>query len=134
MVQRWLALVLDIVGAALAVFVVTLAVRLSSISSTGFTGVALINLITFTDSMKDGILSWTNLETSIGAVSRIRAFEASTLSENLPCEVEAPPENWPRAGDIKIQNLFASYKSVPPLSSYLKGDSSHVFMCHVPNM
>lgn len=118
MVQRWLTLVLDIVGAALAVFIVTLAVKLTSVSSTGFTGVALINLITFTDSIKDGILSWTNLETSIGAVSRIKAFEASTLSEKLPREVEVPPENWPKTGEVKIQNLSASYKSVHPLLCY----------------
>jgi ATP-binding cassette subfamily C (CFTR/MRP) protein 1 len=53
------------------------------------------------------------LETSIGAVSRIKAFSADTPSENLPAEMVVPPENWPMRGFIEIRNVSASYKYIP---------------------
>jgi ATP-binding cassette subfamily C (CFTR/MRP) protein 1 len=110
MVQRWLTLVLDFVGATLAVFVVSLAVKLRSTVSPGFTGVALVNLISFIDSLKNLILVWTMLETSIGAISRIKNFEAETKSENLPGESNIPPKSWPTRGEVEIQGISASYK------------------------
>jgi len=50
------------------------------------------------------------LETSIGAVSRVKAFSADTPSENLPAEVVEPPPNWPARGHIEIRSISASYK------------------------
>lgn len=52
MIQRWLTLVLDLIAMALAVVVVTVAVKMRSSTSPGFTGVALINIISFTDYLK----------------------------------------------------------------------------------
>lgn len=53
MVQRWLALVLDLTCAGLAFLIVTLAVQLRS--SPGFTGVALLNIITLGTNIGDFI-------------------------------------------------------------------------------
>ena len=55
------------------------------------------------------IRSWTQLETSIGAVSRLKSFSDTVESENLPCHVEMPPEEWPWYGNIEIDGVFARY-------------------------
>lgn len=111
MIQRWLTLVLDLIAMVLAVFVVSVAVKLRDTASPGFTGVALVNIVTFATSLKYLIQVWTEMETSIGAISRTKTFAAETGNENLPNEVNAPPENWPMNGQIELEHLFISYKT-----------------------
>lgn len=52
----------------------------------------------------------TKLETSIGAVSRVKTFSTDTQSEALPAEIVIPPENWPVRGLIEFKDVSASYK------------------------
>jgi ATP-binding cassette, subfamily C (CFTR/MRP), member 1 len=53
------------------------------------------------------IQSWTMLETSLGAITRINEFAASTPKE--PDGPDMPPENWPAHGAITISGLSAKY-------------------------
>jgi ATP-binding cassette, subfamily C (CFTR/MRP), member 1 len=50
------------------------------------------------------------LETSIGAISRVKAFSADTQSEALPAEIVVPPKNWPVRGLMEFRDVSASYK------------------------
>ncbi|KXH40319.1 hypothetical protein CNYM01_09093 [Colletotrichum nymphaeae SA-01] len=127
--QQWLTLVLDLTTTALALLVVGLAVHLRDTVSVALTGVSLVQLISFTETLKLLIQFWTSLETSIGAVARIKNF-----AEETPDEVEADalrrealmirsattggqrnPEativhGWPSRGAIEINNVVASYE------------------------
>ena len=49
------------------------------------------------------------VETSIGAVSRIKTFSEKVKSENLDGEDMELPEEWPDQGSIKIRGVSASY-------------------------
>lgn len=109
MVQQWLTLVLNLVTAALAVLIVGLAVRLRGSVSVGLTAVSLIQLITLAENLKVLIQFWTSLETSIGAVARIKNFSEETPDERLPGEDREPPADWPARGAIEIRGLSASY-------------------------
>ncbi|KAK7710055.1 hypothetical protein SLS63_013063 [Diaporthe eres] len=109
MVQQWLTLVLNLVTAALAVLIVGLAVRLRDSVSVGLTAVSLIQLITLAENLKILIQFWTSLETSIGAVARIKNFSEETPDERLPGEDQQPPQDWPSRGEIEIRDLSASY-------------------------
>lgn len=109
MVQQWLTLVLNLVTAALAVLIVGLAVRLRDSVSVGLTAVSLIQLITLAENLKILIQFWTSLETSIGAVARIKNFSEDTPDERLPGEDQEPPRDWPARGHIEIRDLSASY-------------------------
>ncbi|KAI0483144.1 multidrug resistance-like protein [Xylariaceae sp. FL0804] len=109
MVQRWLNLVLDLIVAALAILVVGVSVKLRDSLSVGLTGVSLVQLITFASTMQLLIQWWTSLETSIGAVARIKRFSEDTPDENLPGESHSPPESWPARGAIDIQGVSARY-------------------------
>jgi ABC-type multidrug transport system fused ATPase/permease subunit len=107
MLHFWLTLVLDLVSTAMAILLVTLTVTFRS--NSGFTGIALVNLVTFNQALQRIIQVWTSLDTSIGAVSRIRTFSQVTASEDLPDEIHGLPEEWPLHGEIVIRDVSASY-------------------------
>jgi ATP-binding cassette subfamily C (CFTR/MRP) protein 1 len=115
MIQRWLNLVLDSLVASLAVLLVALALCLPNTSSGGAIGVALSSVLSFNTSLKGLIMSWTQLETSIGSVARTQSFEKSTPSENQAESLD-PGTDWPR-GQVNVSNLTVSYGFValPPV-------------------
>jgi len=109
-VQRWLTLVLDLVVAAVAVILMVMVVELRGTISPGFVGVAMLNVILFSQSIKMLLTFWTNLETHIGSVARVKTFTEATAEENLPSEKHAPPPLWPLHGAIEIKSMSAEYR------------------------
>jgi ATP-binding cassette, subfamily C (CFTR/MRP), member 1 len=77
--------------------------------SIGLTAVSLVQLITFAETIKMLIQWWTSLETSIGAVARIKRFSEETPDENLPGENKPPLANWPLNGEVLVKDATASY-------------------------
>ncbi|KAF6838319.1 hypothetical protein CMUS01_04702 [Colletotrichum musicola] len=108
-IQRWLTLVLDLTVAALAIVLVSVAVALRGRVGAGFAGVALYNIMGLSSAMKAAVTVWTILETSIGAVARVKTFAEQTPRENKPQESQTPPASWPENGAIKFDNVTASY-------------------------
>ncbi|KAL2022218.1 hypothetical protein VTK56DRAFT_5828 [Thermocarpiscus australiensis] len=107
-VQVWLKMILDFVVTLLAVLVTTLAVTFRSSQSLGFLGLALVNLISLSTSFKYLITFWANLETSIGAVARIRRFNNDVEPEEK-LTLPEPYPNWPSRGEIELQHVTAAY-------------------------
>jgi ATP-binding cassette subfamily C (CFTR/MRP) protein 1 len=107
MVQQWLQAILNFSIAAVATILVTLATQLHA--NSGFTGVGLISLMSFSGILGNMISSWTLLETSLGAVSRLKSFSAMVKGEDLKGETERPAENWPTKGEVEIKNVSATY-------------------------
>ncbi|KAI1148901.1 P-loop containing nucleoside triphosphate hydrolase protein [Nemania diffusa] len=110
--QQWLTLVLNIVVAALAVVLVTLSLQLRS--NSGFAGASLVSLMSFGDSLSSVVMQWTKLETSIGAIGRLRTFNESVEPEDKEEEELVPAENWPSKGQIELQGVSASYDEETP--------------------
>lgn len=108
MIQRWLAFSLQLVVAMLSVVVVTLSTQLRS--NTAFTGASLIALMSFGDNLTYIIRMWTTLETSIGAVSRLKSFSEKVKPEDQEGEDVVPPKEWPQRGEIQINGVSASYE------------------------
>lgn len=108
MIQRWLGVTLQLVVAGLAVVFVTLATQLRSNSA--FTGASLVILMSFGDQLSLLVENYTLLETSIGAVSRLKAFSEKVASEDLAEENVIPPREWPLEGSIEINGVSASYE------------------------
>ncbi|EFX02174.1 ABC multidrug transporter [Grosmannia clavigera kw1407] len=112
--QRWLKLVLDLLVAGLAVVLMVLVVKLREEVGAGFVGLAILNVLTFSESLTMIIRDWTVLETSLGAVARVRSFTTTTADENRPDEDQPLPEGtgdelWPSRGAIEFRNVSASY-------------------------
>jgi ATP-binding cassette subfamily C (CFTR/MRP) protein 1 len=109
-IQRWLTLILDLIVAAMAVLLIILVVTLRGKISPGFVGVALLNVILFSQSIKMLLTFWTNLETHIGSIARIKSFTESTELENLTLETRLPPPEWPQSGAVEFDNIVSEYK------------------------
>ena len=106
-IQRWLLLNLGFLMAVVAILVVTLATQLNADS--GLTGAGMVAIIAFGGFLNSLILNYVELETSIGAVNRLKSFSATTEVEDLPGEDVVPPISWPEKGKIEIKNASASY-------------------------
>lgn len=109
-VQRWLTLVLDLVVAGMAVLLIVLVITLKGKLSAGYVGVALLNVILFSQSVKLLISFWTQLETHIGSVARIKTFTSEAVSENLDEETQEPPPHWPSEGKVEFKRINAAYR------------------------
>lgn len=90
-----------------------LVVSLRGTIDAGFVGVALLNVVLFSQSVKLLLTYWTNLETHIGSIARVKAFtqEARTEEEELGGgERKTSLNNWPDRGAIEFEGVSAGYK------------------------
>lgn len=108
-VQRWLTLVLDLLVAAVAVMLIIIVVELRGFLSGAYVGVALLNVILFSQHLKLVLQYWTMLETHIGAVARVRNFSSTVATEDGPNEDGPVPKSWPDQGAIEFREVSASY-------------------------
>lgn len=109
-IQRWLNVVLDLIVAGMAAVLVSLALLLPSSSSGGAVGLAMVNLIGFSSSLGMLVSQWTNLETSLGAIARIKSFVSDTPREQDDGEEAAVPDGWPSRGEVRLDGVVASYR------------------------
>ncbi|CAG1973904.1 unnamed protein product [Fusarium graminearum] len=109
MAQRFLATFLNLIVMVLAVGVVAISTQLRT--NSGFAGSSLVTLMSWGESISSLIQYYTQVEVSIGAVSRLKAFAQNVPSENLDQEDLEPAEEWPTQGDIAIRGVSASYKN-----------------------
>lgn len=107
MIQQWLNLVLDLVVMVMAAVLTTLAVRLRS--NSGFAGASLVTLMGFGESLSGIVIFYTRLETSIGAVARLKTFNETVKPEDRDEEDIVPPEQWPQRGVVELTGVSASY-------------------------
>ncbi|KAH8131304.1 hypothetical protein FP744_10009106 [Trichoderma asperellum] len=107
MIQEWLNLVLNVVVMLLAVAMTTLAVRLHSNSA--FAGAALYSLLSFGENLAGIVLFWTNLETSLGAIARLKTFNETVKPEDRDGETTVPPVQWPQRGVVELKGVSANY-------------------------
>ncbi|KAI0201172.1 P-loop containing nucleoside triphosphate hydrolase protein [Astrocystis sublimbata] len=114
-IQRWLVLVLDLVVAGLAVLLMGLAVALRSTINPGLLGIALVQLTSLSLALTALVQFWTLLETSLGAIARIKDFSESTPSEAITEESTEPPPNWPNHGALTFESVSARYLEDSPL-------------------
>lgn len=107
--QTLLGLVLDLLVAVLATVLVAVILHMKSGPSGNSTGLSLLALIFLGSYFNAVIESWTQLETSIGSLARLRSF-----IENTPKETDEgttkPPPDWPAQGKVVIRDLKARYR------------------------
>ena len=110
-IQRWLNLVLELLVAGIATLLVGISAALSSSPSAVAVGVSLINIMGFSQNLTNLVTSWVALETSLGAILRVKHF-----IETTPQELNAKSTNGERLPDLNgvlsIRDLFVSYGSV----------------------
>ncbi|KAJ5182197.1 hypothetical protein N7449_012344 [Penicillium cf. viridicatum] len=108
-IQRWLSIVLDVMVAVLVILLMVLIVELRQSVGAEYASLALLNIMSFSASLTWIVRQWTALETSIGAVSRLKTFTSTTPTENPEGECQSVPENWPDRGGIVLKRVSAFY-------------------------
>ncbi|KAH0354202.1 P-loop containing nucleoside triphosphate hydrolase protein, partial [Aureobasidium melanogenum] len=111
-VQNWLTLVLNLVVAGLATVTMAIVVKLRASRDAGYVALALINIMDIGPILEMLVVAWTQLETSMGAIARMKEFIESTPEEEQG-KVN-PPSDWMTEGSISITNLEASYSDTAP--------------------
>jgi ATP-binding cassette subfamily C (CFTR/MRP) protein 1 len=109
-IQQWLTLMLDLLVWIVAVALVATTILLKGPGSAGSLGIALNIVLTFNSALTGTIQSWTKLETSIGAVSRLQAFVEETRQESSREDVSSVHHGWPTQGRVSFKNVSAGYK------------------------
>jgi len=87
---------------------VGIAVSTSS-TGAGSVGLGLLNMLTPTQSLVLLITEWTELETSLGAIARLKDIETRTPSEAQVGETFIPDSSWPQHGNVCFNNVEAAY-------------------------
>jgi ATP-binding cassette subfamily C (CFTR/MRP) protein 1 len=108
-IQQWLQLVLDLFTAGIAILFVGIAVSTST-ATAGSIGLALLSMLTLNQALITTIVEWTELETSLGAVARLRNMEMCTPREEQDDEKLTPLESWPQRGSVEMDHVVAAYR------------------------
>jgi ATP-binding cassette subfamily C (CFTR/MRP) protein 1 len=132
-IQSWLGFVLDILTTFIAAVLVTIIVTWKDKFSAGNVGVSLVMIMTFSSVLMKMIKTWTMMESSIGAVVRVKQFVADTESEeNSDFNAEAE-QDWPMQGNVEFKSLVAAHS--PSTEPVIKGislsikPSEHIALC-----
>ncbi|RAO71528.1 uncharacterized protein BHQ10_007540 [Talaromyces amestolkiae] len=127
-IQRWLGLVLNLIVAALAVILISAAVALRSHVNPGLLGIALVMMIDLGQILSDLIQYWTLLETSLGAISRIKEFSEDTPSEDINSNIQThePLMEWPSHGEIAFVDTSIGYSSLEESRPILNNLHLHI--------
>lgn len=125
--QHWLAFVLTLVVGVLAVVVVATVVAVGVEGRekldvrSGDVGVALVVLLGLGETLTRLVQTWTKLESSVGAVARVKRFVAETEAEDGDVDGRAAgdadgvvrgPSGEGGGGTVVFDNVVASYRCV----------------------
>ncbi|KAH6645218.1 P-loop containing nucleoside triphosphate hydrolase protein [Truncatella angustata] len=107
--QRWLNIVLDLMVATIATSLITLAVLMKGSTTAGQIGMALNIVLVANTTLLGLVTSWTNMEISLGAMSRLKSLEAEMPKEDKPYEDYIPVETWPSSGVVEFDDVTVAY-------------------------
>lgn len=108
-IQRWLSLVLDLLVTGLITSLVAIVVAKRDSMDPGLVGLGLLSAVGLSNSLTNLVKTWTSLETSIGAISRLQDFVRMTESEHRPAEKGDVQKQWPEFGEVTFSRFGASY-------------------------
>lgn len=126
-IQRWLSLVLDLVVAGLTILLVGAAIALRSRVDPGLLGIGLVMMIDLGEVLSSLIQNWTLLETSLGAIARIKHFSEDTPSEErgIAADTYDQSPDWPSRGQIEFVDASITYDCSSETNPVLKSVRLH---------
>ncbi|KAJ5756916.1 ABC transporter integral membrane type 1 [Penicillium nucicola] len=122
--RQGLKLALDLLVMIFAVVLVAIFTGLKDRFSAGEIGVALNLIISISQNLNTAIESWTEMEISLGAVSRVKEFTAATPAEPS----DGIESDWLTRADIRFENVSAGYSARD--RSILSDLSLHILSGH----
>jgi ATP-binding cassette subfamily C (CFTR/MRP) protein 1 len=118
LLNRWLGLRLDALGALLVGGVCLVSVLTAGTAPAGLVGLAISYAMSLTGSLNWLVRSSTEAETYLASMERMQAYSSG---DAVPVEKDAivaaarPAANWPSAGAVRFEGLSARYRPDTPL-------------------
>lgn len=112
-IQQWLGLAISLIVMFIAVIIITIALTARNLASDNSIGVGMVALIPLGDNLGNVIRSWMSLETSLGAMWRLKWFAENTPTEENLVATEANAEafkDWPATGNVIFKDVSSSYR------------------------
>ncbi|PWY88085.1 putative ATP-binding cassette transporter [Aspergillus sclerotioniger CBS 115572] len=106
--QCWLKVILDCLIVIVVVILMTLTVMYRNTTTGADIGLALNLIIVANTTLLRLVQNWTSLETSLGAISRLKSVLEHVPSEDRPLGTLDPDPQWPR-GDVRMDDVSVSY-------------------------
>ncbi|VUC37886.1 unnamed protein product [Clonostachys rosea] len=108
-IQRWLQVVLDLFVSGMALVLVWMALKSTHSTSEGQIALAMVNLLGFNHTLTLFVDQWTQVETSLGAIARLKIFMRDTPNEDKEPEKLLPLSDWPAQGAVKFEDVSVCY-------------------------
>ncbi|KAI0015929.1 P-loop containing nucleoside triphosphate hydrolase protein [Xylariomycetidae sp. FL0641] len=118
---------------AIAVVLITIIVTWKEKFAAGNVSVSLVMVMSFSSVLARLIKTWTTMESSIGAVARVKQFASDTESEEKTGWTTEVSQDWPMQGSVEFRGLVAAHS--PSLDPVLRGvsfsmrPSEHIALC-----
>lgn len=125
-IQRWLSFYLDMFSCTIGTTVTAFALKFSHTTSAPALGLSFLNLVWFGLALGYFIQAWVGLETSVGALSRLREFLDHTPVEPRVAAKDLPP-HWPENGSLAFKNVTARYRYVLSFTMTYMPDINQIF-------
>lgn len=111
--QRWLVFVVDMMITVIAIILIVIVTTLREQIGPGYSGIALMNTLALSGTVKTCLTSWVMLEIALGAVARVRSFVVNVKPEvdgdSGDLKTEEELKHWPGDGSIELVDVTASY-------------------------
>jgi ATP-binding cassette subfamily C (CFTR/MRP) protein 1 len=101
---------MDLIVTVLCVVLVSIVTTWSDAFSPGSVGVSLVMVVGFNETLGRLIVTWTKLESSVGAVARCKQFITQTEREDDIAPFKTPTSQWLHSGKIEFQDIVAQYR------------------------
>ncbi|KAJ5813483.1 ATP-binding cassette transporter [Penicillium pulvis] len=108
--QCWLKVVLDCLIALIAISLIAVSILYRDTTTGADIGLALNLIIVANGTLLKLVQSWASLETSLGAVSRLKSVQDSVSVED-EVNVSNPGPRWPLSGETLVDKISVSYSS-----------------------
>lgn len=108
-IQNWLEMAMNLFVSGACILLVTICVLAPSSTTEGGVALALTNVTLLGNSLAWFIQSYTQTETALGSVERVRSFEQQTPKETPPVNPRDVPDVWPSKGALSFKSVVASY-------------------------
>lgn len=112
-VQRWLLVAISLISLVVTVIMLAVALFVTNSSSQAGLGLSMMSVINFQNALNKTLIQWTALETSLGAVARLKNFLRDTPVEKDDEHATEQPPSWPSKGEIEFKNVSAAYNPDP---------------------
>ncbi|XP_077862743.1 ATP-binding cassette sub-family C member 5-like [Saccoglossus kowalevskii] len=122
--NRWVAVRLDVIGMITSFIAALMTVLTHGHVPPSYSGIALSYAVRLTGALQFLVRMIADCEARFSSVERIQYYIKNLISEGPAVTENRPPDNWPHAGTIELQELKMRYRENLPLA--LRGVSCKV--------